>query len=280
MGSASKGKAHRKLKPAIWTVAALASALGRPGLLTGEAREQALGRLAYAQQALKTYRPIEGGGWNMFPNQEEPALNNIYTSTLASLALLETHRANLPWEGSIEKRDQSLKSTAQWIADQYEDQVDPPGWHAASEMHAEPIDGLTLQIYGELLRAESEAGFVVPQTILNQIPDYLAKTVERPLDFPSDSGEFAGVLYRSSRTTVRRPRGARLSLVSLGDEYRSALAASRREARAYMEDQVRVRRSLGHLVNDLGPLAVQKYRTEWTFQAAETLYGLSAIPEK
>ncbi len=44
------------------------------------------------------------------------------------------------------------------------------------------------------------------------------------------------------------------------------------------EDQVRVRRALGHLVNGLGNEAVSKYKSEWTFQAAETLYGLSAIP--
>ena len=46
------------------------------------------------------------------------------------------------------------------------------------------------------------------------------------------------------------------------------------------EDQVRVRRALGHLVNDLGGPAVNKYKAEWTFQAAETLYGLSAIPQR
>ena len=44
------------------------------------------------------------------------------------------------------------------------------------------------------------------------------------------------------------------------------------------EDQVRVRRALGHLVNDLGGPAVNKYKSEWTFQAAETLYGLSVVP--
>ena len=54
--------AHPKEKrtqaePAIWTVAALATALGRPGLLTGEARERALTRLAYAQEALKNLSP-------------------------------------------------------------------------------------------------------------------------------------------------------------------------------------------------------------------------------
>ena len=63
--------AHPKEKrtqaePAIWTVAALAAALGHPGLLTGEARERALARLAYAQEVLKTYRPDDEVGGTCF----------------------------------------------------------------------------------------------------------------------------------------------------------------------------------------------------------------------
>ncbi len=49
---------------------------------------------------------------------------------------------------------------------------------------------------------------------------------------------------------------------------------------APMEDQVRVRRALGHLIIEHGGEAVKKYKSEWTFQAAETLYGLSSIPQK
>jgi len=267
-------------EPAMWTVAALATALGRPGLLTGDARDRAVARLTYAQDALKTYRPTESGGWNMFPNQKDPSLNNVYTTTLALLALLETNKAYLPWDGSIERRDQLLKTTAQWLADQYDDKSDPPGWRAASEMGTANIDGLTLQIYGELLRAEAEAGFVMPARILNQIPDYLAKCVERQLEFPSDSGEFSAFFtdHKKQQYTAREALGFLWYPWAIN----TAQLWLRRAAKhgAPMEDQVRVRRSLGHLVNDLGSPAVLKYRTEWTFQAAETLYGLSSIPEK
>src|SRR5207249_3966529 len=76
-------------EPAIWTATALANALGRPGLLTGEARDRASKNLAYTHDVLKTYRPTDSGGWNMFPNQSDPSLNNVYTTTLALLALLE-----------------------------------------------------------------------------------------------------------------------------------------------------------------------------------------------
>jgi hypothetical protein len=47
-----------------------------------------------------------------------------------------------------------------------------------------------------------------------------------------------------------------------------------------VEQQVSVRRALGRLVVDHGNEAIQKFKSEWTFQAAETLYGLSVIPEK
>ncbi|HEX5704616.1 MAG TPA: toll/interleukin-1 receptor domain-containing protein [Pyrinomonadaceae bacterium] len=265
-------------EPAIWTVAALATALGRPGLLTGQDRERALRRLAYAQESLRIYRPLENGGWNMFPNQEEPALNNVYTTTLALLALLETRKANLPWEGSVEKRDQLLKATAQWLADEYDDKASPAGWHAKSETHTAAIDGLTLQIYGELLRAEAEAGFVLPARIANQIPEYLAKCVERDLNFPSDSGEFAAIFtdHLGQTYMAREALGFLWYPWAMNSAQLWLLRAEK--LGAPKEDQVRVRRALGHLVNGLGNDAVSKYKSEWTFQAAETLYGLSAIP--
>jgi TIR domain-containing protein len=292
-GSAIEGKdgkkygwfAHYKeqrtqAEPAIWTVAALATALGRPGLLTGEARERALTRLAYAQEVLKTYRPSDHGGWNMFPNQEEPGLNNGYTSTLALLALLETRKANLPWEGSFEKRDQLLNATAKWLADQYDPQANPPGWHAASETHTATIDGLTLQLFSELLRAEAEAGFPLRAEIANQLPDYLANCVNRRLGFPSDSGEFSAFFtdHRGQQYVAREALGFLWYPWAISAAQLWLLRAEK--VGAPKEDQVRVRRALGHLINDLGNEAVGKYQTEWTFQAAETLYGLSVIPTK
>ena len=47
---------------------------------------------------------------------------------------------------------------------------------------------------------------------------------------------------------------------------------------APVEERVRVRRALGHLIIDLGGEALKKYKAEWTYQAAETLYGLTSIP--
>ena len=265
---------------AIWTAAALANALGRPGVLTGESRERAMRHLAYTHEILKLYRPSSDDGWNMFPNQKDTSLNNIYTATLALLALLETRKANLPWEGSVELRDKLLTATAQWLARQYDDKASPPGWHAVSETHTATIDGLTLQIYSELMRAESEAGVPLPTNIVNQMPDYLSQCVERHLNFPNDSGEFSAAFtdHRGQQYVAREALGFLWYPWAINAAQLWLLRAEKHGAP--MEDQVRVRRALGHLVNELGPEAVEKYRTEWTFQAAETLYGLSVIPQK
>ncbi|HEY6047227.1 MAG TPA: hypothetical protein VIU65_11530, partial [Pyrinomonadaceae bacterium] len=231
-------------------------------------------------EVLKMYRPSDAGGWNMFPNQANPTENNVYTTALGLLVLLETRRANLPWDGSVEKRDQLLNATAQWLADKYDDKARSPGWRTASETGEETIDGLTLQIYSELLRAEAEAGFAVPDRMLNQMPDYLAKCGDRNLNFPADSGEFASQFtdHRGQQYVAREALGFLWYPWAINA---SQLWLQRAEKHgAPMEDRVRVRRALGQLVVGLGGEAVQKYKAEWTFQAAETLYGLSSIPQK
>ena len=266
-------------EPALWTAVALANALGRPGLLTGEARERALKNLAYTQEILKTYRPDNENGWNMFPNQEEPHLHNVYTTALALLALLEARKANLTWDASFETRDQLLLNAARWLADRYDSQSPEPGWrHAASETSEDTVDGLTLQIYGELLRAEAEAGFVIPPKILEQMPNYLSKCGERNLSFPNDSGEFAALFtdHRGQHYMAREALGFMWYPWAINAAQLWLLHAQR--VGEPMEEQVNVRRALGHLVVDHGDEAIQKFKSEWTFQAAETLYGLSVVP--
>ena len=268
-------------EPALWTAVALANAIGRPGLLTGEARERALKNLAYTQEILKTYRPDNQNGWNMFPNQEDPHLHNVYTTALALLALLEARKANLTWDGSFETRDQLLLNAAQWLSDRYDADSPEPGWrHAASETSENTVDGLTLQIYGELLRAEVEAGFVIPPKILEQMPDYLSKCGERNLSFPNDSGEFSALFtdHRGQQYMAREALGFMWYPWAINAAQLWLTHAER--IGEPMEKQVRVRRALGRLVVNHGPEAIQKFKSEWTFQAAETLYGLAVIPPK
>ena len=272
------GDTHPQAEPAIWTAIALAKALGRPGLLEGEARRRAEEHLAYTQDVLKLYHPLETGGWNMFPRQKDLSRHNIYTTALALLALLETRSAGLPWEGSTERRDQLLKAAAGWLTEAHDDKSIPPGWRSTSENTYEILDGLTLQIYAELLRAEAEAGITLPPQMFNQISDYLKSCAERDLSFPVASGEFAETILDRETGKESSDREAIGFLW-----YPWAIDASVRwlqraeKMNAPMEERVRVRRALSNLIIKHGEEAAQKFSSEWTFQAAETLYALSVI---
>ena len=119
---------------------------------------------------------------------------------------------------------------------------------------------------------------MVPPRIVNQMPDYLANCAERKLDFPADSGEFSAFFtdHRGRQYVAREALGFLWYPWAIHACELWLLRAE--ELGAPKEDQVRVRRALGHLVNGLGNEAVSKYKSEWTFQAAETVYGLSVIP--
>ncbi|MBA3766624.1 MAG: toll/interleukin-1 receptor domain-containing protein [Acidobacteria bacterium] len=275
------GDSHTQAEPALWTAIALAKALGRPGLLTNEERQRAEQHMAYAQEVLRLYHPLDtqSAGWNMFPRQKDPSQHNTYTTALALLALLEMRAAGVPWEGSAERRDALLKTTAQWLIGAYYPKADPPGWKAtSSETTNEVIDGLTLQIYSELLRAEAEAGVTLPPEIIEQMPRYLTRTVERDMKFPVASGEFpAAIIDRDGKDSMDREAiGFLWYPWAINASVRWLSRAEQHDARP--EDRVRVRRALGHLVVDLGDEAVDKASEEWTFQDAETLFGMSAIP--
>lgn len=272
------GDTHTQAEPAIWTTIAHAKALGRPGLLQGEARKRAEEHLAYAQEVLKIYHPLETGGWNMFARQKELSHHNIYTTALALLALLETRSAGLPWEGSTERRDQLLKSTAQWLIDTYDDKSNPPGWRSTSESTYEILDGLTLQIYAELLRAEAEAGITLPPQMLNQISVYLQSCAQRDLNFPVASGEFSELIIDRETGKDSSDREA-IGFLWYPWAINGSVWWLRRAEKmgAPAEERVRVRRALSNLVVRHGEEAAQKASSEWTFQAAETLYALSVI---
>jgi hypothetical protein len=274
------GETHTQAEPALWTLIALAKAMGRPGLLTADERQRAERFLAYTQEVLKLYHPqaTEPGGWNMFPRQKDPSQHNTYTTALALLALLELRQAGLGWEGSAEHRDELLKQTAAWLIKSYVHDSDPPGWRAGSETTYEILDGLTLQIYSELLRAEAEAGVTLTPEMSAQMSRYLAATVERDMTFPVASGEFAApITDRDGRDSMDREAVGFLWYPWAINACVRWLSRAERQG-SPMEERVRVRRALGHLVVDLGDEAVKKASGEWTFQDAETLYGMAAIP--
>jgi hypothetical protein len=271
---------YTQAEPALWTVLAAAAALGREGFLSDAERKAYEQRLAYAQETSVAYYPLEDGGWNMFPNQRDPAQHSVYTSALALLALLETRAADQPWQGSRARRDDLLNACAEWLLSQYDHRSEPPGWHAMAGREGPISDGLTLQIYSELLRAEREAGFQLLPVISEAITRHLASLAGRPLDFPRVTAPFVVTFTNYSGEQRDEIQTLDFPWHSWAIECCVRWLNRADQTGTSAEDRVRVRRALGHLVVDIGEqgFADAASDKEATFVAAELLYCLSIIP--
>lgn len=268
-------------EPSLWTVALLADILKRPGLvIENDKRRLFEQRLAYTQEVASLYRPIESGGWNTFAQQTRPEEHSTYTTTLALLALLETRAAGLPWQGSAEKRDQLLVSTARWLMEQFDNKTTPAGWRAAPDARGPVSDGLTLQIYGLLLRAEAEAGVSIPAEINDAMLEHLAGLAGRRLDFPLTAATFIRVFRNYDGQMRDETQAVEFIWHPWAIECATLWLRRAEKAGASVENRVRVRRSLGYLVSDLEKevLNLMLSTETKTFTVSETLYGLSAVP--
>jgi hypothetical protein len=272
-----QGDTDTLAEPALWTTAALAAALARPGLLDAAERERLLAHLAYTQEVLKLYRPRDNGGWNMFPRQKDPEEANPYTTTLALLTLLELRHAGLPWEGSTSRRDELLERTAQWLIDDYDETTTPPGWHGTGEGAYETFDGLTLQIYSLLLRTQEETGFQVPPVILANIPRHLTQVNARDFSFPIGRAEFSAIYIDHDKREYTGKEGVGFLWHPWAIDCAERWLRWAEQNNAAPEVRVRVRRALGYMIVDLGQESVRRATAEWTFIPAETLYGLTAV---
>ena len=272
------GVEYDKSTPVLWIAAAQGAALGKARLLEGQEREAVLKHYEYVQEILKEYHPTNSGGWNMLPSQKDPNKHHLYSTALALLTLLQAHESGLTWEGSVEQRDQLIRQTAQWLVDHFDPKGEPPGWRGMSEDTLEIYDGLTIQIFAELLQTkEALPDFVIPPAILNEIPRQLALFARRDLSFPVNGGEF---LAPYTRFDGNEGVGRRLIKYLW---YPWVIDCSVRwlelaEIQQLPKEQrVQVRRALGHLVVDLGDEALKRAQRDYTFFASEDLYGLDGI---
>lgn len=264
--------------PVLWIAAAQGAALGQENLLAGNERDAVMRHYKYVQEILKEYHPTNSGGWNMLPAQKDPDKHHLYSTTLALLTLLQAHEAGLPWEGSEQRRDELIRQTAQWLVDRFDPKGEPPGWRGTGEDTLEIYDGLTIQIFAELLQTrQALKDFVIPPVIMNEIPRQLALFARRDLSFPVNGGEF---LAQYTRFDGQEGVGRRLIKYLW---YPWVIDGSVRwleyaEGEALPKEQrVQVRRALGHLVVDLGDEALKRAQRDYTFFASEDLYGLTSL---
>jgi MTH538 TIR-like domain (DUF1863) len=272
------GVEYDKSTPVLWIAATLGAVLATPDLLKANQRETMLRHYEYVQEILKEYHPTNSGGWNMLPSQKDPNKHHLYSTTLALLALLQAHQANIAWEGGVERRDQLIRQTAQWLVDHFDPKGEPPGWRGISEDTLEIYDGLTIQIFAELLQTQKALpDFSIPPAMLQEIPRQLALFARRDLSFPVNGGEF---LAQYTRFDGKEGVGRRL-IKYLWYPWVIDCSVSWLEfadkQQLPKEERVRVRRALGHLVVDLGDEALKRAQRDYTFFASEDLYGLTAI---
>jgi hypothetical protein len=262
--------------PALWTASALALALGRSGVIVGDAREQFEDHLFNTQEVLRSYRPTDFvGGWNKFPLQKD-AKGNAYISQLALRALMDTKLAGLGWEKSEKQRDKLIDMTATWLVKRFDPQL--PGWQRDSNPD-QVSSNLTLLICGAILRAEAEVGLRIPEEITNHI----AQTLEKYFTGLGGSDEkesfIADPFLNYNGHNDFQPAAEIMTFLW----YPWAIDCSVRwlnrqqKLHASPEDLILTRRGLSQLLIALGDENIAKAHTESTYIAAELLYGLSAF---
>lgn len=274
---------YPQAEPALWTVAALAIALGRSDLVDSERRKHLLARLAYAQTVADLYRPLDDGGWNILPQQHDLTEHATYTSALALLALLELHAAGLGWHDDKARLDAMLRQTARWLMSRFDATASPPGWRlqlneTANIERGEIADGLTLQIYTTLLRAEAEAGVELPDTILQAIPQHLDRLIGRPLSYAPELGIIKRYFTNFDGSQAVRTVTENYLWHPWGIECAAHWLQRLRRTKAPAEDVTGARRTLGYLIVDLGSgFASAADGRAPTFVASELLYALGAV---
>ena len=272
---------YTQAEPTLWNITALALAMGRPGLLSDDRNRKLFEqRLAEVQGHLDLYWDPVTGGWNTYPDQLKPGYHETYTATLALLMLLELNEANLPWKGDPGLRDWMLAKTAEWLISQWNAGGDMPGWRGAIDDEAPVSEGLTLQAYSELLRAEERAGVVLPGPMLDAIPRHLLRLLGRSLDSAPSVGRFTrafvnheGQLFELNPAVnyLWHPWGVAAARSWLKRLDRHSISP---------EERTETRRVLGYLVVDLKSEIKAKIesRSFPPFMAGETMYVYSQIP--
>ena len=179
---------YPRATPALWTLAAVAAGFRHARQLDDDGRRLLLSRLQYTEEVARLYQPVPGAGWNALPHQHDPTQHTIDTTALALLAMLEVRRANLAWDSDPMRLDFMIADTIMWLISQFDDKSKPPGWHihlndTGIANTGEISDGLTLQIYSELLRAEEVADITIPQVVLEAIPRHIDSLLGRPANY-------------------------------------------------------------------------------------------------
>jgi hypothetical protein len=260
----------------LWIIIALSAALKRQDALKEETRRQYLDYLDNALRIAEVYQPRDGG-WNVVV-QDKPEDQSIYSTALALHALLELRTAGLCWRGSCERREQLIRSTAEWLIAAFV-AGDITGWRRGVNDDRGPDADLSLIVYGALAQAQVDAGVPLPMAVETAAVKTLADLVNRPY-FPTEQE------YTHSASFIGPDGGRQSSTVTTRMLWYpwgvKAVVQWRRYAQQKNlapEIQRNLQRSLGYLILTLSKtmLADMLEERRLTFARAETWYGLDQV---
>ncbi|MGH9891845.1 MAG: TIR domain-containing protein, partial [bacterium] len=262
----------------LWMVSALARALQRRDLFDEEMRNELMRYYGVAVAAADRLHPTSKGGWNMYANQDEAGDHNAYSTVLALQALLDVQAAGLRWGKNGEPPTVLIDSAATWLIDNFGSSGPDAGWTAfparVLESERDVLDGMTLQIYSTLLRAEAQAKVFLPTPLLQRMTRHLVASGKRSPQYRKDEADFAiRVSGRYEKEGVKftwYPWAVEASVLWLERGARKGAAAA---------DSQGIRRALGRIVaSPDGGFAMEALAKERkTYEASEFLFCLSSV---
>jgi class 3 adenylate cyclase len=270
-----QGATYTEAEPCLWTNAALALALGRPGIVPDAERPSVLALLERA--AALTFRPLETGAWNIFPRQKRPSATartrRAWPSSCCSRPARRGCRSPAASRGARGPRaDRHVRRRAS------SPDGAVPGWRRTADPNDTVSPGLTFQNYALLLRAERDAGLPLPPAVAAALPGALERLARVSMAQPPDAGEFAAEFVDHEGRADNKTEMINMLW------YPWAVLACRgwleRDARlpGPAAHRFRVRRALGHLVVDHGGDAFVEATKGYIFVASETLYAFGDAP--
>ena len=265
-----------RVEPALWTLMALATALGRGDMLTPADRQAFLGYLDIAQDIAEVYYPLRDGGWNAIP-QSKPEHHYTYAATLALHALLELRSAGLCWRGNCDTLQQMIAATSLLLIKTFLNDRGVVGWRMTDDLTLPPSSDLNVMIYGALERAQQEAGIAVPDQIRSAAIVQLIDLRQRPYN-PSYREVFSEESIADAQGQLRRVTTiARAMWYPWTADALVTVLKPERKAQLPFHQQRALERSLGHLMFDISGAMLGDALTAPPWIQGETYYGLGRV---
>jgi hypothetical protein len=269
-----------RAEPLLWTIMALSAVLTRPEALQGEEHDKLIRDLRIAQTLARIFTPVPDGGWNTAARQVEPGSHFIYTTAMALHMLLEVRAAGLDWPGDGKNLDTMIADTANWLNGAYVADPELPGWRRSLSDDKPPDTGITLLAYAALGRACAEADTVVPVAISASALKSMADLRQRKYESADPDIRFDVRVADSAGLQKTQVTVTRMIWYGWATEGVASWLRCMRKHDQPPEVTLPLLRSLGHLLNEVGPDMVRDVlrpqRPLWI--NAETYYGLGNVP--